>query len=209
MGAYLEVIILYIILFFWRSAVPGAPQDPSFSIISEITKILIFLIPSIILIWYFKHKHWNIKKWIRKPDKNDLFSGLIAYPCLLITGISMGIIAAITGNTQVPLQTPDSLQGWLILSLFCLFSAWFEEGFFRFYILSKKEELNLNNPAVLLLSTALFSFCHLYNYPFGFINAVISGFVLGILFLRFKTIYGITIAHGLYNLTAYILIALN
>jgi len=201
-------MILYILLFFRRSTGSDAPQAISYSITAEIAKILLFLIPSLILVMYFRHKHWNIKQWIKKPSKNDLISGLIAFPCLIIIGILMALLAANTGSAQVPIHPPSSITGWFILTLFCLLSAWLEEGFFRSYLISKKDELKLSVPSVLFLSTALFSICHLYSFPFGFLNSIISGLILGILFIRFKSLYGITIAHGLYNLTSYILIAL-
>jgi hypothetical protein len=209
MGAYIETFILYILLFFWRSTGPNNPENVSFSITIEIAKILLFFIPSLALILYFKHKSWNIRLWIIKPSIKDLTCALFALPCLMITGFSIAFFTANKDDTQVLLHSPSTALGWIILCLSCFFIAYLEEGFFRFYLLSKRNELNLNTPAALFLSTALFSICHLYAGPWWFLNSAISGLVLGFLFLKFNSLHGIAAAHGLYNITAYITNAVN
>jgi membrane protease YdiL (CAAX protease family) len=49
----------------------------------------------------------------------------------------------------------------------------------------------------------LFSVCHLYEGPWGFLNAAISGILLAFIFLRYRSIHGIALAHGLYNVFVY------
>jgi hypothetical protein len=209
MGAYIETFILYILLFFGRSTGSSGFEITSFSITIEIVKILLIFIPSLAIIWYFKHKNWNIRSWIIKPGLKDLICALITLPCLMIIGFSIAFFSTNTGSTQITLHTPSSVLGWIVLAFSCFFSAYLEEGFFRFYLLSKRNELNLGIPAALFLSTALFSICHLYAGPWWFLNSIISGLVLCLLFLRFNSLHGIAIAHGIYNIIAYIVNAVN
>jgi membrane protease YdiL (CAAX protease family) len=53
----------------------------------------------------------------------------------------------------------------------------------------------------------LFSICHIYEGPWGFLNAALSGVVLAYAFLRFRSLHGVAIAHALYNILAYVLAA--
>jgi membrane protease YdiL (CAAX protease family) len=71
--------------------------------------------------------------------------------------------------------------------------------------LSRKNELKLGAVPVFAISVALFSICHIYGGPWAFLNAVISGAVLAFIFLRYEAIHGIAIAHGLYNITVYVI----
>ena len=54
-----------------------------------------------------------------------------------------------------------------------------------------------------VISTLLFSSCHVYEGPWGFLNAALSGSVLALVFLRFRSLHGISIAHALYNILVY------
>ncbi|MCL2184294.1 MAG: CPBP family intramembrane metalloprotease [Treponema sp.] len=211
MAAYLEALILYILLFFSgiRGAVITTQQSGSFSIYSEIIRISLFFIPSIALIWYLITRKWKLEYWIIRFGKKDLIGFIITLPLLLITGISVSLIASLTNaENLITLPSPSGTAGWIILCISCLFAAYMEESFFRFYLISKREDLNLNAPAALALSSALFALCHIYEGPWGFLNAVFAGLILGFMFLRFNSFHGIAIAHGTYNIIAFILSSL-
>jgi len=224
MGAYIESIILYIIIFVRGST---AGQTAFFSIPGEIQMILLYYIPSLALIWYLHQarlfqaagsevssltsKNPKQEYSILIPGKKDLFCALIAFPCLLITGFAFSIAAEFTGGdgAQILYTSPSSTAGWIMACITCVFSAYLEESFFRFYLLTKREDLNLGAPLALIFSAALFSICHIYEGPWGFLNSLVSALLLGLLFLKFKSLHGLAIAHALYNITAYALNALN
>jgi len=219
MGIYIEALILYILLFFLNTA------SAQFSVTTELVKILIYYIPSIGLIWYLMYRakelelaaNGELKKLFSltellniKPGKNDLISALLALPCLLTTGFLITWISAACGNTaQLTLQTPSTAAQWIILFISCILSAYLEESYFRFYLLSKRKAMNLNIPGIIILSVSLFSVCHIYGGPWSFLNAAISGAVLCFIFIKYNSIHGIAIAHGLYNICAYILYAIT
>jgi membrane protease YdiL (CAAX protease family) len=46
-----------------------------------------------------------------------------------------------------------------------------------------------------------------YEGPWGFLNAALAGTALAFVFLRYGSLHGIALAHGLYNLFAYALAA--
>jgi membrane protease YdiL (CAAX protease family) len=130
---------------------------------------------------------------------------------LLITGFIVTIIGSyISGPSEnITPDLPSSTVEWVLLFVTCLLSAYLEESYFRFYLLSKREEFNLNTMSALALSVVLFSICHIYEGPWGFLNAVISGAILGFMFLRYNSLHGIAIAHTLYNISIYIISGLN
>ncbi|MDR2542307.1 MAG: CPBP family intramembrane metalloprotease [Treponema sp.] len=211
MSIYLEALILYIILFFSGSAAGRTLQAAIlFSISSQILEILLFFIPSIAVIWYILARNWKTERRVIKPGKKDLIVCLISFPILLIIGAIMGIISTFTvPAAQTMPFSPSDISGWIFLSFSCICLAYLEESFFRFFLLSKRNEMGMNAAAALLVSTALFSLCHIYLGPFGFLNSVIAGLILGFIFLKSGSLHGIAITHGLYNITAYVINALK
>ena len=215
-GRYLEAIILYAALYLSPSltALTGINQIENgvtieFPITASIIRIILYIIPSIALILYLMQTPRKIDFKALKPEKKDLICGIITLPSLLLIGIIISILSAYTSESfmEITYIIPSTITGWLILIIFCFFSAYFEEVFFRFYLISKKDELNMSTPAVLVFSTTLFAICHIYEGFWGVLNASAAGLVLGIIFIRYKSLHGISIAHALYNITAYIIYA--
>ena len=213
MGRYLEALILYIVLFFAGTAgfITNVAQAADFSITAQITGILLYSIPSTVLIWYLLFKSWRIESRILRPGRKDLASGLIALPCLLLIGFAVTFVSSyIDGSqAQVPLNLPSTVAGWITLCISCICAAYLEESYFRYYLLIKRDEFNLNASSALLLSTALFSICHIYEGPWGFLNAALSGTLLGFIFLRYNSLHGIAVAHGFYNILVYVISAVT
>jgi membrane protease YdiL (CAAX protease family) len=206
---YLEALLIYILLFFSGSAsfFVSAAAAEGFSSHVELLKIFLYCIPSLALIWYLLLRVKSVKEWNIKPGKNDLISGLITLPCLLITGFAIAFISSYTGesNIQVKQNFPSASFEWVILSFSCILAAYLEESFFRFYILSRRDELKMSAISAMILSVALFSICHIYEGPWGFLNAVLSAVILAFVFLRYNAIHGIAIAHGLYNIAVFVI----
>jgi membrane protease YdiL (CAAX protease family) len=102
------------------------------------------------------------------------------------------------------LPPPDYIS-WGLLFISCLSTAYLEESFFRFYLLSKREEMGIGPHRAVLISTVSFSVCHIYEGPWGFLNAALSGVLLAYVFLRYRSLHGIAFAHALYNVLVYAL----
>jgi membrane protease YdiL (CAAX protease family) len=106
-------------------------------------------------------------------------------------------------SAQVLLHSPSTPAGWIVLGFSLIIAAYTEESFFRFYLLSRKDEFKMSAAQALMFSVLLFSICHIYEGPWGFLNAALSGTFLCFIFLRYKSIHGISIAHGLYNIVIF------
>jgi membrane protease YdiL (CAAX protease family) len=206
---YIEALLIYILLFFSGSAGSfiNTAAAENFSSRIELIKIFLYCLPSLALIWYLLLRVKSVKEWNIKPGKNDLISCLITLPCLLITGFGVAFISSFIGesNIQVPQNFPSAPFEWVILGFSCILAAYLEESFFRFYILSRRNELKLSAISAMVLSVSLFSICHIYEGPWGFLNAFISAVILAFVFLRYNAIHGIAVAHGLYNIAVYVI----
>jgi membrane protease YdiL (CAAX protease family) len=103
------------------------------------------------------------------------------------------------------LLPPQDAVSWVILAFSCLSTAYLEESFFRFYLLSKRTDMGIGPNRAVLVSVLLFSICHIYEGPWGFLNSALSGTVLAFVFLRFRSLHGISLAHAIYNVLVYVL----
>jgi len=208
MKSFIEPFILYWVLFFRISAGNPSGEVVEFSLAAEIARILMYNIPSLALVWYLLLKVKSLKEMgITFPKRKDFIAAALAFFALTLIGVTISLVSAQFGETAVlhqsiSLQTPTV---WAVLVFSCLSSAYLEESFFRFYLLSKKEDMGLGPHRAVLVSTLLFSLCHIYEGPWGFLNSALSGVVLAYVFLRFRSLHGVAIAHALYNVLAYVL----
>ena len=215
MGIYLEALILYVLLFLGGPAsVPDFTGGRLSNLTSELTRIFLYIIPSLALIWYLlklrvsKSSGTGQAEWGTRPGKNDVLSFFITFPSLLINGILITFASSYFGNpAQVTPTPPSDTLGWVILCFTCISTAYLEESFFRYYILSQRDEFGLKLVPALFISVVLFSICHIYAGPWGVLNSVISGAFLACVFLRYKSLHGIAFAHAFYNITVFLIIA--
>ena len=211
MGALFEPFILYIILFLSGSSGQSADIALSVTLAQELYRILLYTIPSLALIWYLllRKPLFNLNRI--KPGIADLISAGIAFPGLLLIGFSIALSSPyFTGIQQGPLIIPPSGKlTWTVLIFSCLLTGYLEESFFRFYLLSKFKMIGLDPVKAALVSTAMFAICHIYEGPWGFLNAALCGILLAFIFLRYRSLHGIAISHGLYNICSYIMLTLQ
>jgi len=210
LGIYIEAIILYVVLFFSGSVASTTAitvETAGFSIAAELVKIFIYGIPSLTLIWYLLLKAKSLRNWEIVPGKKDLLCCIITLSGLLTAGLSISFVSSYMSgpSAQVLLYSPSTPAGWIVLGFSLIIAAYTEESFFRFYILSRKDEFKMSATQALIFSVSLFSICHIYEGPWGFLNAALSGTFLCFIFLRYKSIHGISVAHGFYNIAIYII----
>jgi membrane protease YdiL (CAAX protease family) len=102
-------------------------------------------------------------------------------------------------------EPPGNVLGWIIMAFSCIGTGYLEESYFRYYLLTKLQTRLPSPAARMIISTVLFSFCHIYEGPWGILNAVLAGLFLSMLFIRYRSIHGIAWAHGAYNIFVYIM----
>ena len=213
----MEPLILYFVLFFpgvYASPVSGAlagMETIPFSILRELGRTLTYTIPSLALLWYLiTDKKGFSALEEEKPHKRDLLPFGIGLPGLIIIGLFISLLVSLFSQvlsiTPPPLvEAPVNVPGWIVMVLSCLATGYLEESYFRYYLLAKLENFALRPAVSISLSTALFSLCHLYEGPWGILNALLAGLLLSVLFIRYRSLHGIALAHGVYNVFVYIM----
>jgi membrane protease YdiL (CAAX protease family) len=206
MNTFIEPLILYAVLFFRISSGSPLPEEIEFSLAVEIARIFLYNIPSLALVWYLLLKVKSLKEWgVSLPGKKDIIPAALAFLALFLIGLTISTVSQFfteidSGPRFLP---PGNIIAWIILILSCFSTAYLEESYFRFYLLSKREEIGIGYHRAILVSTLLFSFCHMYEGPWGLLNAALSGILLAFIFLRYHSLHGIAFAHALYNVVVY------
>ena len=209
----MEALILYFILFF-----PGFMNTPgsisetgTFSAIRELSRTITYAVPGFTLIWYLMQdkKGFSALK-TEKPEKKDLLPFIIGFACLIIIGLGISFLINYLPEPQgLPpppkINAPVNPAGWIVMVLSCLSTGYLEESYFRYYLLSKFEDLIPRAALRIMLSTILFAVCHIYEGPWGIMNSALAGIILGIIFIKYRSLHGIAIAHGAYNIFVYVI----
>jgi membrane protease YdiL (CAAX protease family) len=155
-----------------------------------------------------------------RPRKGDLAVLGISFPGLCFTGFLTALAAALTG--LVPgkdLSAPAGLHSWIRVIAGSLSAGYLEETYFRVYLLRRLPGLFQGKTAEHVFSrenlgripfpVLLFAFCHIYEGPWGFVNALLAGVFLSLVYIKTSSLHGIALAHGLYNITVYLRAALE
>jgi membrane protease YdiL (CAAX protease family) len=103
-------------------------------------------------------------------------------------------------------EAPGSPVQWLIMICACAATGYFEESYFRLYLLTRFAGLGRGKSV--FLGVLLFTLCHVYEGPWGALNAAAAGTVLSLIFTKSKSFHGIAWAHGAYNAAVYAMAAL-
>ena len=232
----MEPIILYFVLFFpgiYASGLSGEVAPTGiipFSAIRELGRTLTYTIPSLALLWYIvmdrdspdkmpERAKGRLFPGLKKLQKRDFFPFAVGLPGLILIGLAVSQLVSIlviyenlfpeSFSPPLLVEAPGSVWGWIVMAFSCIGTGYLEESYFRYYLLTRLES-RLPNPAIrTIVSTILFSFCHMYEGPWGILNAVLAGLLLSMLFIRYGSVHGVAWAHGAYNIFVYAMGILN
>jgi membrane protease YdiL (CAAX protease family) len=148
---------------------------------------------------------------IPKPRLKDLLHALIIFAGIF-TALGMLLLvlsllpsagrSAFTTGFRWKLEDPRLIP---VVLLFCLVTGYREELFFRSYLLTRLGQLQLPGFVAVGLSTLLFAAGHVYQGVAGLTVALMQGLYFAILFVRFRNIHPLAVAHALYNATVLII----
>lgn len=133
---------------------------------------------------------WQIsRRWVVQ----GVVCFLVAFAACSVVGWTLGAFGLIE-------QREPPIRGiTLSVALIALVAAPVtEEVIFRYWLLQRMS-LAIGPIAALLLSSAVFSLAHLEFEPFILVSRFITGFCLGVLWLRTASLWSCVLAHGLFN----------
>ncbi|MBN2737350.1 MAG: CPBP family intramembrane metalloprotease [Spirochaetales bacterium] len=148
---------------------------------------------------------------IHRPSWSDLGRCIL----LLFTIFTIYFALIILANLLPPDLLAQMTQGhsWSlgnialapIVLLFCFFIGLKEELFFRAICIGRLKEWGLPAWAAILLSALIFSSLHLYEGLLAGIFAFASALIFGAFYEKWKNVFVLACAHGLFNFSILIL----
>ena len=213
----MEPLILYFVLFFPGIYSNGIwagneiAETIPFSLVGELGRTLTYTIPALALLWYiFPDKKGFSALKQEKLQKRDFLPFAIGLPGLILIGLGISFLVSffyLRYGLALParVEAPVSVLGWIVMVFSCLGTGYLEESYFRYYLLNKLEKQQPKILMRVIFSTILFSLCHIFEGPWGIINAMLAGFFLSWLYDRFRSLHGVAWAHGAYNIFVYLM----
>jgi membrane protease YdiL (CAAX protease family) len=141
---------------------------------------------------------------IRSPQLRPVLLGAVLGIGLLVLVMPVGALEeylsegdrALTPGVRFSLDRPELLP--LVIPT-ALAIAYREEVFFRAFLIPRLQDLGMSPTSAVVISTAAFSLGHLYQGILGGLVTAVIGALLGVLFLRYRDVHLVAVAHGVYN----------
>jgi membrane protease YdiL (CAAX protease family) len=219
-----EFFILFFVLLLPGYLVQGQPVDPSlFNNVQFNLTYLVSALPQILLILYlilirpgFKgadsqprelHPEAFRRFGIVPPNLRSLlraaisFFGIMAIAYLISLAISL--LPEIGGSFGEQLQwEPPSRDILPLILVTALVTGLREELFFRSYMITRFDQANIPTAVTVGASSILFSVGHIYQGLPAFLGTLGIGIFLAVLYVRYREVIPLALAHGLYNFAA-------
>lgn len=204
-----EFALLFAVLFLPGMIAQGSAVDPrAFEDLFYHLQLLATAVPQILLVITFSElrRRGSAHRfgWVR-PSPRDAITALAGIAgTWLVVGVISVVAGALTGTpggaaarVEWSFDRPELIPLVLVSTLAI---GYREEVFYRAYIADRAAEARVNPRPALALGAALFAAGHLYQGIMGFVIALAIGLFLGELYLRTRSLHGIAVAHGIYNL---------
>ena len=136
----------------------------------------------------------------------DIGFGFIIAIVIGVPGLGLYALARMAGiNTDV--QASGLTDHWWtipVLILSAMENAVLEEVVMIGYLFTRLRQLAWNAAAIIALSTVIRGSYHLYQGIGGFIGNLIMGVIFGLIYLRWKRVGPLIVAHSLLDITAFV-----
>jgi membrane protease YdiL (CAAX protease family) len=136
----------------------------------------------------------------------DIGFGFIIAIVIGVPGLGLYALARMAGiNTDV--QASGLTDHWWtipVLILSAMENAVLEEVVMIGYLFTRLRQLAWNTAAIIALSAVIRGSYHLYQGIGGFIGNLIMGVIFGLIYLRWKRVGPLVVAHSLLDITAFV-----
>ena len=136
----------------------------------------------------------------------DIGFGFIIAIVIGVPGLGLYALARMAGiNTDV--QASGLTDHWWtipVLILSAMENAVLEEVVMIGYLFTRLRQLAWNTAAIIALSAVIRGSYHLYQGIGGFIGNLIMGVIFGLIYLRWKRVGPLIVAHSLLDITAFV-----
>jgi uncharacterized protein len=204
-----EVCLLFAVLFLpGMIAQTGDVAPEAFENVLYHIQVLVVSIPQVLLVVALGdlRRPGSSKAYgFRRPERRDITATIIA---LLASWAAVSLVSAVLSLLGVGGETMEPGVRWTfdrrelipLAFLSTMAIGYREEIFFRAFIADRAEEAGTDPRIALAAAAVVFALGHLYQGVLGFVVSLTIGLVLAAVYLRTRSLHGISIAHGLYNL---------
>jgi len=177
-----------------------------FDVTEEILRVFLYDLPAFLLILLFALRSRSPSNiGFMKPVLADVAISGVVLAVLALVALGGGFLSTLldpaVGTAIV--YPPKDLPTWLALLLGCIATGYLEETYFRAYLLTHLKELGVADVPAIAASVALFALCHIYEGPWGALNAVFAGLVFSLAYGFRRSVHGPAWAHAAYNALVY------
>jgi membrane protease YdiL (CAAX protease family) len=212
----LEAALLFAVFF-----LPGYINQPAsfnparFSSLTFHLNYLLQTLPRIGLILYLLYRTRSDpagRYGLRSPSLAVLPSALLTFTGALAISMFMSLAALQSGLpgpfADSPASAPQALPplSYPLLLITCLTIGYYEELFFRAYLLGEFAVHRAARIPAAIAAALLFAAGHGYQGIVGFAGTFLIGIFLAHRFYRNRSLHEIAIGHGLYNFAAILLL---
>ncbi|MDR0377750.1 MAG: CPBP family intramembrane metalloprotease [Spirochaetaceae bacterium] len=182
------------------------PEPLGFDVSQALSRLFGYTIPAIALIVCLLVLRGGKTRLPGPPGSRDIRSAALALPGLFGAGLFISFISLtlFPGAAAVMVEAPQGLPAVIVMFFSCLGAGYLEEFYFRYYLSLRFKEAGLSIVPAIGLSALLFSICHLYEGPWGALNAFLAGVLLSLVYKKYRGLHGIAWAHSLYNVFVYL-----
>lgn len=182
---------------------PGAFDRPAYHV-----QVLLVAVPQVLLVVAMgdiRRPGSSRRYGFRRPQRSDVFTAIVA---LLASWVTVGLVSLAAGLIGAQTESMQPAVSWtfdrhelLPLALVSTLAIGYrEEIFFRAFIADRAEEAGVDARLALGVAALVFALGHIYQGLAGFVVSLTIGLVLAAVYYRTRSLHGVAVAHGLYNL---------
>lgn len=185
------------------------PDRPWLDLTYQLVNIAFALVPVLLALYLLDKTHRPAGRAIgfdlRRPGFDAWFGVLIA-ACIGIPGLGLYLVARALGlNTEV--QASALADNWWTIPVLVLSAAQnavLEEVIMIGFLFTRLRQLNWPIVAVIAFSAVIRGSYHLYQGFGGFVGNMIMGVVSGLIYLRWRRVGPLVVAHTLLDIVAFV-----
>jgi membrane protease YdiL (CAAX protease family) len=184
------------------------PDRPWLDLSYQLVGIAFALVPVLLVLYLLRARRpprHGIGFDLRRP-RSDLLFGLVIAVGIGVPGLGLYLGARALGlNTQV--QASALADNWWtvpVLVLSAAQNAILEEVIMIGYLFTRLSQLRWRWPAILAVSAVIRGSYHLYQGFGGFAGNLIMGAIFGLIYLRFRRVGPLVVAHTLLDVAAFV-----
>ena len=187
----------------------ATPDRPWLDLSYQVVNIGFALVPVLLVLYLLSRTYRPVGAVIgldvRRPGR-DLAFGTVVALGIGVPGLGLYLGARALGlNTQV--QASGLADNWWtvpILVLSAVENALLEEVVMIGYLFTRLGEIGWRLPAIVLVSAGVRGAYHLYQGVGGFVGNLIMGVIFGLIYLRWRRVAPLVVAHTLLDIAAFV-----